>query len=98
MNLNPNLKKHGVRIGIGLALTLCFLGHAARPKIGDFTFEFIDQLDAIIYDARLRLTMLRTVEERIVMVDIDEKSLAEEGRWPWHRDTVSEARGAGAAA
>ncbi|HVS27306.1 MAG TPA: adenylate/guanylate cyclase domain-containing protein [Burkholderiales bacterium] len=91
MNLNPNLKKHGVRIGIGLALTLRFLGYTARPKIGDFTFElkFIDQLDAIIYDARLRLTMPRTVEERIVIIDIDEKSLAEEGRWPWRRDRLA---------
>lgn len=38
-------------------------------------------LDDILCDARLRVTMPRTVDERIVIVDIDEKSLAEVGRW-----------------
>ncbi|MCI0420608.1 MAG: class I tRNA ligase family protein, partial [Acidobacteria bacterium] len=68
-----DLKKHSVRIVLGLVVTLVFLGHAA--KIYEFTF--FHQLDAIIYDARLRLTMPRTVDDRIVIVDIDEKSLAE---------------------
>lgn len=80
-----NLKKHSVRIVLGLVITLVFVGHAA--KIYEFTF--FHQLDAIIYDARLRLTMPRTVDDRIVIVDIDEKSLAEEGRWPWRRDRLA---------
>ena len=80
-----DLKKHSLRIVLGLAITLVFLGHAA--KIYEFTF--FHQLDAIIYDARLRLTMPRTVADRIVVVDIDEKSLAEEGRWPWRRDRLA---------
>ena len=29
-----------------------------------------------------------TVDPRIVIVDIDEKSLQEEGRWPWRRDRL----------
>lgn len=29
------------------------------------------------------------VDERIVIIDIDEKSLASEGRWPWPRDRVA---------
>ena len=33
------------------------------------------RLDNIIYDTRLRVTMPRTLDERIVIVDIDEKSL-----------------------
>jgi adenylate cyclase len=80
-----DLKKHSLRIVLGLAITLVFLGHAA--KIYEFTF--FHQLDAIIYDARLRLTMPRTVDDRIVIVDIDEKSLAGEGRWPWRRDRLA---------
>ena len=35
---------------------------------------------------RLRMTMPRGVDERIVILDIDEKSLAEVGRWPWARN------------
>ncbi len=33
--------------------------------------------------------MPNTVDERIVIVDIDEKSLAGLGRWPWGRDTMA---------
>ncbi|MGH8751158.1 MAG: CHASE2 domain-containing protein, partial [Burkholderiales bacterium] len=85
LNLNLNFKKHAIRIGIGLALTLFFLGHAA----GFYKIGFFQQLDAIIYDARLRLTMPRTMDQHVVIVDIDEKSLAEEGRWPWRRDRLA---------
>ena len=52
---------------------------------------FITQVDNIIYDARLRFTMPDVVDDRIVILDIDEKSLAvpELGRWPWGRDRVA---------
>ena len=81
------MKQHIVRIALGMAVVLLFLGHAARL----YQVGFIIQLDNIIYDARLRLTMPGTVDERIVILDIDEKSLAvpELGRWPWGRDRIS---------
>ncbi len=44
----------------------------------------------MIYDARLRWTMPATMDERIVIVDIDEKSLAEVGHWPWGRNRLAE--------
>jgi adenylate cyclase len=50
---------------------------------------FITQLDHIIYDARLNLTMPRGVDGRIVILDIDEKSLGEIGRWPWPRSLMA---------
>ncbi|HUN69354.1 MAG TPA: adenylate/guanylate cyclase domain-containing protein, partial [Burkholderiales bacterium] len=49
----------------------------------------IDQLDNIIYDARLRLTMPGKADPRIVILDIDEKSLGEVGRWPWSRNVMA---------
>jgi len=61
------------------------MGHAARS----YQIGFIDQLDSIIYDARLRLTMPRGVDRRIVILDIDEKSLGEIGRWPWNRGVMA---------
>ena len=79
------LKKHLVRIALGFLLTLLLLGHAARL----YQIPFISQLDAIIYDTRLRLTMPQTVDDRIVILDIDEKSLKEEGRWPWSRNRLA---------
>ena len=56
---------------------------------GALRIGVLHRLDNIIYDARLRATMLETLDERIVIVDIDEKSLAEVGRWPWGRDRLA---------
>ena len=81
------MKQHIVRISLGLLIVLIFLGHAARL----YQIGLITQLDNIIYDARLRFTMPDTLDERVVILDIDEKSLAvpELGRWPWSRSQVS---------
>jgi len=65
---------------------LVFVGHAATfYKIG-----FITRLENIIYDYRLRLTMPGTVDDRVVILDIDERSLDPRalGRWPWSRDKI----------
>jgi adenylate cyclase len=46
-------------------------------------------MDALIYDVKVRLTMPQSVDQRVVILDIDEKSLAEQGRWPWGRDKLA---------
>ena len=79
------MKQHLVRYALGLALVLVMLGHSAHL----YRIGLIERLDAIFYDARLRLTMPYGIDERIVIVDIDEKSLAEQGRWPWGRDRLA---------
>jgi adenylate cyclase len=79
------LKQHIVRIALGLVIMLLFAGHAARF----YNVGLITQLDNIIYDARMRLTMPNTVDPRIVILDIDEKSLQQVGRWPWPRDVMA---------
>ncbi|MEW6313298.1 MAG: adenylate/guanylate cyclase domain-containing protein [Pseudomonadota bacterium] len=79
------LKQSWVRIVFGVLLVLVFLGNA----IHFYSIPFIQQIEAIIYDARLRLTMSRSVDERIVILDIDEKSLAAEGHWPWPRNRMA---------
>jgi len=73
-----------VRIALGLVVVLAFVGHAGRY----YQIPFIDRFENIVYDARLRLTMANGVDPRIVIIDIDEKSLAAEGRWPWRRDKI----------
>jgi len=82
------LKKHGARALIGLVLTTLFASHA----LGLFHIRFITQLDNFIYDARLRATMPNTVDDRIVILDVDENSLKmpELGRWPWSRDKMAQ--------
>jgi adenylate cyclase len=80
------LKQHVLRIVLGLLVVLVFLGHAARL----YEIGFISRLDNIIYDYRLRLTMPGGVDDRIVILDIDERSLDPRalGRWPWGRDKI----------
>jgi len=45
------------------------------------------RLELLAYDLRLSATLPENPEQdkRIVIVDIDEKSLRKEGRWPWSR-------------
>ena len=63
-----------------------FLGNAALQ----YPIGFIRQLDNIFYDARIGMTMPGGVERGIVILDIDEKSLGEIGRWPWSRGLMAE--------
>lgn len=80
------MKQHLARTVIGAIVALVLIGHAARF----YQLGFINQLDAIAYDTKLRLTMPRTPDDRVVILDIDEKSLSEIGRWPWDRKRMSE--------
>jgi len=85
------LGQNVVRILAGLAITVLFIGHAAELyPTADGKLRFVSQLDNIIYDARLRMTMPRAPDSRIVILDIDEKSLGEIGRWPWSRKLMAE--------
>jgi adenylate cyclase len=85
------LSQRVVRILVGLAITLLLVGHAARwYPTADGKLRFVSQIDNFIYDARLQMTMPRGVDERIVILDIDEKSLGEIGRWPWSRDLMAD--------
>lgn len=49
----------------------------------------LDQVESFLYDFRLRETMPNTIDKRIVIVDVDERSLKAEGQWPWPRDKVA---------
>lgn len=72
---------------IGLALTAL----AAANAMGYAYSEVVYRLDCLIYDLRLKASAGQVqVDPRILIVDIDERSLAEEGRWPWSRDRVGD--------
>ena len=84
------MKKHLLRTAVGVLVLIVFACHVldyARMPI-------IDSLEALAYDIRLRLTMPSTIDHKVVILDIDEKSLQEkelggEGRWPWSRDRLA---------
>lgn len=77
--------KHWRRILVTLVPLVLALLHTANI----LPLSVLQRLDDIIYDTRLRATMPKTLDDRIVIVDIDEKSLAEVGRWPWGRNKMA---------
>ncbi len=79
------MKKHALLIALGMVIAMLFLGDAARF----YRLGFVQYTDAKLYDYRLQLTIPNTGDDRIVILDIDEKSLKEEGRWPWSRDRMA---------
>ena len=73
------------RVGIGVLVVLAFLLNE-----GDWIqFRFVQQLERWAYDARLRFFMPKTLDPRVAILDIDEKSLNAEGRWPWSRNKLA---------
>ncbi len=79
------VKQHGVSFVLSLAIVLLMLLHASNV----LPLGFIHKLENYTYDMRLNLLMPNTIDNRIVIVDIDEKSLSEQGRWPWARDKMA---------
>jgi len=83
-------RKNLWRILLGLVL----VGVAFAQAAGMIRLTPLERLEAWLYDVRLVLTMPGGVDPRIVIVDIDERSLREreaggEGRWPWPRDRLA---------
>lgn len=86
--IGHRLRQSAVRILAGLLVTVLLASHVT----GYLPVRLIDQLDNIIYDTRLQWTLPGGVDQNIVILDIDEKSLAlpELGRWPWGQDKMAD--------
>ena len=74
-----------IRLLIGLGVVVFFLVHEAEW----YPFRFLQQLELFAYDARIRLFLPKTQDPRVVILDIDEKSLNAEGRFPWPRNKLA---------
>jgi len=77
--------QRNIRYGLSFALTLLFLLHVT----GTLPLPLFNNLENQAYDARLKLTLPSYVDKQVVIIDIDEKSIAEIGRWPWNRDVMA---------
>ena len=73
------------RPAIGVALTVA----ACVSILGIVNVPLVDALDRLVYDSRLK-AQLAPPDQRVVIVDIDERSLADQGRWPWPRATIGQ--------
>ncbi len=78
------VRRYGSR-AIGILLVLFSVLQAG----GILHVPFLKRVELMTYDMRLDMTMPKSVFPGIVIVDIDEKSLAMEGRWPWRRDKMA---------
>ncbi|MDO5624669.1 MAG: adenylate/guanylate cyclase domain-containing protein [Pseudomonadota bacterium] len=86
MTLWSALARHWRRVLATLLLVLLALLHA----LGAWQVPGLRAMEDGLYDLRLRLTMPRTLDERVVIIDIDERSLAELGQWPWGRQRLAD--------
>ena len=84
--LFSRLRRQYPQVLITLLITCIFLLH----NTGIPSWGYLGQLENTLYDTRVLLTMPGGVDTRIVIVDIDERSLAEVGRWPWSRDKLAD--------
>lgn len=82
---SDSMRKYRFQISIGLFVTFVLFLYTA----GFINLPFIQRLELWTYDNRLKFTLPEGRDNRIVIVDIDEKSLAEQGRWPWSRNKVA---------
>lgn len=88
MQAKPQIRNYAIRISrflICVLVTILF----SLQTVGSLKFPIVDRIDNILYDLRLSATVPNTRDPRIIILDVDEKSLASEGRWPWHRDKLS---------
>ncbi|MDX1518650.1 MAG: CHASE2 domain-containing protein, partial [Gammaproteobacteria bacterium] len=87
--ITDKLGKQMPLVILEIVLLVLFLAHVLTDPGQWFHWKFIDQLENIAYDARILASTPDTIDDRIVIVDIDEKSLAQVGRWPWGRDKLA---------
>ncbi|HAR91327.1 MAG TPA: hypothetical protein DCR45_10175 [Gammaproteobacteria bacterium] len=68
----------------GLATMLVLLLQLSAPPLLN---DFLTRLEYLVYDQRLRVMPKaeNPEENKIVIVDLDERSLQAEGQYPWNR-------------
>ena len=78
-----------IPIILGLALTVLavFLATSNIPELR----KLIDGLNNILYDIHLKTYFHKyaALKTPVIIIDIDEKSLQAEGKWPWPRDKLA---------
>lgn len=72
---------------IGVVLTLFVLAFSWNKVFN--ACPILPRLNNIFYDVSLKIFHKKLVSSDVVIVDIDEKSLAREGKWPWPRNRLA---------
>lgn len=95
MKMNWHQLKYPLRsFAIGFSFTLFILYTAINFYAADFNkrehhHNITHRIDQATIDWRLRFRGQRKASDQVVILAIDEKSLAQEGQWPWPRKTMA---------
>ncbi|NJR72043.1 MAG: CHASE2 domain-containing protein [Gammaproteobacteria bacterium] len=71
-----------IRASLGLLVVALFVAYYIFQE----PVRLLQSLEWQAYDQRMRNTMPEKIDPRIVIIDVDERTLAAEGRWPLARD------------
>src|SRR5690554_1956744 len=89
--------KKSIRLGpkrwilAGLALVVLLLSVELAWLANPSQLKIVTRFNNLLYDARFALLPpKRSVELPIVIVDLDEDSIQQEGRWPWDRAKIAD--------
>lgn len=69
-----------------LVCTVMLLGHVTQV----LPLAPVRVIDQLIFDTRMRLDAPNQADARIAIVDIDDASLTQLGRWPWNRGILAD--------
>jgi len=75
-----------VRVTVSAAMLILFLLFSSA----NISNRYIVALENQLYDFRLRQSLLNTVDDKVVILDIDEESIERVGHWPWSRVVLAE--------
>lgn len=74
------------RLCITLLLCLVTLCHAFTA----FEIPLISAIEKSLYDTSLKIHLTDDTDQHVAIANIDEKSIAELGQWPWRRDVLAQ--------
>jgi adenylate cyclase len=79
---NVGVKRYLARAFLGIITTIGVILHVN----GTYTLPYVNQVENLLYDTRVRITAPGGIDDRIVIIAIDEASLQELGHWPFTRE------------
>ncbi|VAW68507.1 Adenylate cyclase [hydrothermal vent metagenome] len=80
------LKQRTLRFSLGLLVTFILIAHTG----GILPLRFIKTLENFSYDFHMQLSLPSELDRKVVIIDIDEKSLSSIGQWPWERNKLAD--------
>ncbi len=83
--IKSSYQKKISRLCLGGLITFIFAFYA----LGFFNLPGLQFIEQKFYDTKVQISAPNKTDDRVVILDIDEKSLGEFGRWPWSRAFIA---------